>query len=90
MSFIQELKDQKHYYEMLENTKNKKEIDEAIEKIDSLLLSKTEGARKRIWNYLYEQYKQIPLLESLDNQHFYELMAYKKQQLETKLQGKKP
>ncbi|UXN37996.1 hypothetical protein N8E87_05960 [Avibacterium paragallinarum] len=88
MSLTQE-QDKKHYSKMLENAQNEKEVDEIIEKIDSLLSFETEDTKKSIWNYLYSQYELIPCFESLDNQHFYKLMAYKKQQLATKVQDKK-
>ncbi|POY45026.1 hypothetical protein C3007_01980 [Avibacterium gallinarum] len=89
MSFIQKFRSQNYYYEIIEKAQNERETDEAIEKIDSLLSSKTEEEQKQIWEHLYNQYKQISCFESLDNQHFYKLMSYKKQQLVNKLQGKK-
>lgn len=76
------------YKALLENAKNEKEINDAIDKIESEISSKTREEQLKIWESLRKAFELLPANESLDNGHFYALMKLKKEKISAKLTNK--
>lgn len=86
--YLNNIKQNDKYKALLENAQNEKEINNAIDKIESDISSKTREDQLKTWRILYKAYELLPTNESLDNGNFYALMKLKKEKISAKLTNK--
>ncbi|WP_109077444.1 hypothetical protein [Aggregatibacter kilianii] len=86
--YLNDIKQNDKYKALLENAKNEKEINDAIDKIESDISPKTKEEQLKTWKSLYKAYELLPANESLDNGNFYALMKLKKEKISAKLTNK--
>ncbi|RMW85665.1 hypothetical protein [Aggregatibacter aphrophilus] len=86
--YLNNIKQNDKYKALLENAQNEKEINNAIDKIESDISSKTREDQLKTWRILYKAYELLPTNESLDNGSFYALMKLKKEKISAKLTNK--
>lgn len=86
--YLNNIKQNDKYKALLENAQNEKEINNAIDKIESDISSNTREDQLKTWRILYKAYELLPTNESLDNGHFYALMKLKKEKISAKLTNK--
>lgn len=87
--YLNNIEQNEKYKALLENAKNEKEINDAIDKIESEISSKTREEQLKIWENLRKEFELLPANESLDNGRFYALMKLKKEKISAKLTNKR-